>query len=191
VKHNFGFRVVALCNGLDGRIDYAGMPDGRPDAKRLRDISAHENCQFVWQEKSDGDETSVTTAVTLGGKLLGSIGAVGPPISEPAWKAIANLAGITLERIRSQTVASRLEAARQSEFLKSLLLDALAHDPMTPLTSIKGAITTARSGYNRDAKEDDLLAIVEEETDRLNGMVDETIDMARIERAVFNSDASR
>jgi two-component system, OmpR family, sensor histidine kinase KdpD len=181
VKQNFGFRVVAFCNGLDGQIDYAGTPDGCPDADRLRDIAAHENCQFVWQEELHAGDTSVTTAVTLGGKLLGSLGAVGPPISEPAWQAVANLAGITLERLRSQAVASRIEAARQSEFLKSLLLDALAHDFMTPLTSIKGAITTVRSGYSHDAEEDDLLAVVEEETDKLNGMVDETIDMARIE----------
>jgi two-component system sensor histidine kinase KdpD len=83
--------------------------------------------------------------------------------------------------LRSQAVASRVEAARQSEFLKSLLLDALAHDFTTPLTSIKGAITTVRSSYSHDAEEDDLLAVVEEETDKLNGMVDETIDMARIE----------
>jgi two-component system sensor histidine kinase KdpD len=173
--------VVAFCNGLDGRIDYAGTPDGYPNENRLRDIATHEDCQFVWQEKSNTGDVTVMTAITLGGKLLGSLGAAGPPISEPAWQAVANLAGITLERLRSQAVASRIEAARQSEFLKSLLLDALAHDFMTPLTSIKGAITAVRSGYPHDAEEDDLLAVVEEETDKLNGMVDETIDMARIE----------
>jgi two-component system sensor histidine kinase KdpD len=181
VKQNFGFRVVAFCQGPDGRIDFAGISDGYPNPNRLRDIATHEDCQFVWQENYDGGDSSVVTAITLGGKLLGSLGAVGPPISEPAWHAVANLAGITLERLRSQAVASRVEAARQSEFLKSLLLDALAHDFTTPLTSIKGAITTVRSSYSHDAEEDDLLAVVEEETDKLNGMVDETIDMARIE----------
>ena len=86
-----------------------------------------------------------------------------------------------MERLRSQAVASRIEAARQSEFLKSLLLDALAHDFLTPLTSIKGAITTVRFEYPHGPKEDDLLAVVEEEADKLNGMVNETIEMARIE----------
>jgi two-component system sensor histidine kinase KdpD len=181
VKQNFGFRVVAFCNALDGRIDYAGTPDGRPDEGRLLDIATHADCQFIWQEKPDDGDATLTAAVTLGGKLLGSLGAAGSTISEPAWQAIANLAGIAVERLRSQAVASRIEAARQSEFLKSLLLDALAHDFMTPLTSIKGAITSVRSGYSHDAEEEDLLAVVEEEADKLNGMVDETIDMARIE----------
>src|SRR5262249_52282717 len=68
-----------------------------------------------------------------------------------------------------------------SEFLKNLLLDSLAHEFATPLTSIKGAITTLRSAYSHELDEDDLLAVVEEETDKLNGMVEETVDVARVE----------
>ena len=180
IKQNFGFRTVAFCNGFDGRIDYAGIANGQPDSSLLRDIASHEGCQFIWQKMSSEGDQSLTAAVTLGGKLLGSLGAVGPAISEPAWQAVANLAAITLERVRSQAVASRIEAARQGELLKGLLLDALAHDFATPLTSIKGAITTVRCEYSHEADEEDLLAVVEEETDRLNVMVEETVDMARI-----------
>lgn len=181
VKQNFGFRTVAFCNAADGRIDYAGIANGQLDSSLLRDIASHEGCQFIWQQMSGEGDRSLTASVTLGGKLLGSLGAVGPAISEPAWQAIANLAAITVERVQSQAVASRIEAARQSEFLKSLLLDALAHDFATPLTSIKGAVTTVRCEYSHEADEDDLLAVVEEETDRLSGMVEETVDMARVQ----------
>lgn len=181
VKQNFGFYTVAFCNRLDGRIYYAGNPDGQLDPNLLRDVASHEDFQFVWRKKSESGHENVTAGVTLGGKLLGSLGAVGPAISEPAWHAIANLAGITVERLRSQAVASRMEATRQSDFLKNLLLNALAHELLTPLTSIKGAITTVRSEYSHEPDENDLLAVIEEETDKLNGMVDETIDMARVE----------
>jgi two-component system sensor histidine kinase KdpD len=74
-----------------------------------------------------------------------------------------------------------MEAARQNERLRAVLLDAVAHDFTTPLTSIKGAITTVRSEYGHEPEEDDLLAVVEEEADKLSGMIDETVDMARIE----------
>jgi K+-sensing histidine kinase KdpD len=73
VKQNFGFRVVALCQGPDGRIDFAGIPDGYPDSNRLRDIAIHEDCQFVWQENSDCGDTSVVTAITLGGNSSGAL----------------------------------------------------------------------------------------------------------------------
>lgn len=181
VKQNFGFRAVAFCNGVDGRIDYSGIAGSQPDSSLLRDIACHEGCQFIWRKVSGDDGATFTAAVMLAGKLLGSLGAVGPAISEPAWQAVANLAAITVERVRSQAAASRIEAARQGEFLKSLLLDALAHDFATPLTSIKGAITTVRCEYSHEADEDDLLAVVEEEADRLNGMVEETVDMARVQ----------
>src|ERR1039458_2471213 len=75
----------------------------------------------------------------------------------------------------------RSEAARQNERLRGILLDALAHDFTTPLTSIKGAITAVRSAYQHEAEEDDLLEVVEEESDKLTGMIDETVAMARIE----------
>ena len=185
IRQHFEFRAVAFCNSLDGTVDFAGSLDGNFDPKLLRDIACHQNCQFIWKKPSDSGEDSLMAAATLGGKVLGGLYAVGQkisePISEPAWQAVATLAAITVERLRNQVVTSRMEAARQSEHLKSLLLDALAHDFVTPLTSIKGAITTVRSGYLHEPDEDDLLAVVEEETDKLNGMVDETIETARIE----------
>jgi two-component system sensor histidine kinase KdpD len=70
---------------------------------------------------------------------------------------------------------------RQNERLRSLLLDALAHDFLTPLTSIKSAVTTVRSEYKHEAEEDDFLAVVEEEADKLGEMINEATDMARIE----------
>ncbi len=49
---------------------------------------------------------------------------------------------ITIEKARALEEASHAEAARQNELLKSALLDSLAHDIKTPLTSIKAAVTS-------------------------------------------------
>jgi two-component system sensor histidine kinase KdpD len=43
---------------------------------------------------------------------------------------------------RAEESASRAEAARQSEEMKSAMLDALAHEFKTPLTSIKAAVSS-------------------------------------------------
>jgi two-component system sensor histidine kinase KdpD len=45
--------------------------------------------------------------------------------------------------------------------------------------------------FTHDSQEEDLLAVVEEEADRLNGMVDETIDLARIETGEIHIHLSR
>jgi len=181
VKEQFGFSGVAYCDGLTGELSMTGSPDVRFEEQVLRDVAVGEASWFVWRKESTKGTEIIVAPVSLGGRTVGSLAATGPALSEPALQAIANLVGIAVERARQQAAASRLEAARQSERLRSALLDALAHDFTTPLTSIKGAITTVRSEYGHKPEEDDLLAVVEEEADKLGGMVDETVDLARIE----------
>jgi two-component system sensor histidine kinase KdpD len=103
----------------------------------------------------------------------------GAPISDSAVYAIANLAAITLERVQAEEVAGRTEAARQNEAMKSMLLDALAHEFKTPLTSIKFAASSLLDEEPTAQRE--LVTIIGEETDRLDSLVTETIRMARIE----------
>jgi two-component system, OmpR family, sensor histidine kinase KdpD len=86
-----------------------------------------------------------------------------------------------LQHAHQQVALGRLEVARQNEQLRSTLLDAVAHDFLTPLTSIKSAVTAVRSEYKHDPEEEDFLAVVEEESDRLSEMINEITDMARVE----------
>jgi len=118
-----------------------------------------------------------TAAVRLGGRPLGSLALVGPLPSEQTVQAVANLVAITIEKARALEDASHAEAARQSEMLKSALLDSLAHDIKTPLTSIKAAVGSLLEGNS----ERELLTIIDEEADRLNRLAAEVIAMARIE----------
>lgn len=84
--------------------------------------------------------------------------------------------------------ASHAEALRQSEKLKSALLDAVTHDLRTPLTSIKASITTlideARQEPDVMLDEEsrlEMLDVINEESDRLNRFIGDLIDLARIE----------
>jgi two-component system, OmpR family, sensor histidine kinase KdpD len=73
-----------------------------------------------------------------------------------------------------------MEAARQNEQLKSILLDALAHEFKTPLTSVKAATTTYLSSTLSPSDRRELVAIVDEEADRMNRLVSDSIELARI-----------
>lgn len=83
--------------------------------------------------------------------------------------------------------ASETEAIRRSEKLKSALLDAVTHDLRTPLTSIKAASTMLieeQTSVHRTLDPEghaDLLAVISEETDRLNAFVDSMVGLARVE----------
>lgn len=95
--------------------------------------------------------------------------------------------------------ASQAEAYRQGEQLKSSLLDAVTHDLRTPLTSIKASVTTLIDGSaSREAtsdskvelseeSHDQLLFLINEETDRLNDFIGGIVDLAKIQAGQINS----
>src|SRR5580704_12203708 len=118
--------------------------------------------------------------VRLGGQVLGNLGLAGTLPSLAVLNAVAYLVAIGIERARAMEESSHTEAARQSEVLKSALLDALAHDFKTPLTSIKAAVTSLLGG-ERSAEDRELMTIINEEADRLNRLVAEVLEMVRIE----------
>ena len=83
--------------------------------------------------------------------------------------------------------ASQAEAFKQSERLKSALLDAVTHDLRTPLTSMKAAVTTLVAGskdssFTLDEEgRQELLEVIDTEIDRLNKIFESLLGMARIE----------
>ena len=88
--------------------------------------------------------------------------------------------------------ASQAKAIKQSERLKSALLDAVTHDLRTPLTSIKASVTTLlddrRSKLNTgetthldEAERTEMLEVIDEESDRLNRFISGMMELARIE----------
>jgi len=125
--------------------------------------------------------------VHLGNQKLGSLGFAGRIPSRAALNSVAYLSAIGIERARSLEEAGRIEVTRQSEALKSALLDALAHDIKTPLTSIKGTLTHLLS-KKHDPEETELLALANEETDRLVLLAAEVIEMARIDAGKLHLD---
>src|SRR5438876_1968224 len=88
--------------------------------------------------------------------------------------------------------SSQAKALKQSERLKSALLDAVTHDLRTPLTSIKASVTTLLEELrtkNDDEKSMDLgaqgrkemLEVIDEESDRLDRFIEGLMELARID----------
>lgn len=129
----------------------------------------------------NADGSALIVPIQLGGHSLGSLGVADKrKLSEVVLGALAQLVAIALERAQVQETANRLEATRQNEHLKSTLLDALAHEFKTPLTSVKAAATTLLSRRELDKMESEFLTIIDEETDRMANLVRDSIELARI-----------
>ena len=88
--------------------------------------------------------------------------------------------------------SSQAKALKQSERLKSALLDAVTHDLRTPLTSIKASVTTLlEDQHARDRRETgpqlgdegrkEMLEVIDEEADRLDRFIEGLTKLARID----------
>jgi two-component system sensor histidine kinase KdpD len=166
---------VAFFDRAADVIHRAGPQDIPVDDSKLRDAALQGTVFY------DAIARTTIMPISLGGPPIGSLGIQGTTVSETALHALANLTAITLERARVLDVATRAEAIRQSGELKSTMLDALAHEFKTPLTPIKAAVTAMLSDDCPSSTHQELLRIVNEETDRLNIMLTEAIQMSRIE----------
>ena len=169
----FGVDGVAVFDRETDQIYKTGAADLPISDTKLRD-SALQATAF-----HDIQRNLSVLPLSLGREPVGSLAIYGAAISDTALHAIANLAAIVMERARAEAAASRMEAARQNEAMKSMLLDALAHEFKTPLTSIKAAASSILDQGPLAQKE--LVSVIEEESDRLDSLVSETIRMARIE----------
>lgn len=129
----------------------------------------------------------VITPIRLGGQPIGSLAIRDSSLSDAALQSLLNIVAIGMERAASQEAVNRAEIARRSEELKSTLLDAMAHEFKTPLTSIKAVTTDLLSdpAHELPQYQRELVSIADEGTDRLSKLVTEAIQLARIEGGQF------
>lgn len=118
----------------------------------------------------------------MGVRTLGSIGIIGTAISRETLEAVGSLIATAIERAAAVEKLSKTEAARESEQLRSALLDAVTHEFRTPLTGIKAAVTSLLSSLDLDAAQrGELLTVINEESDRLNRLVGEATEVAQLD----------
>jgi two-component system sensor histidine kinase KdpD len=118
----------------------------------------------------------------IGIRPVGSIGMEGASLSRETLEAVGSLIAISIERAGAVETLSRTEATRESEKLRTAILDSVTHEFRTPLTSIKASVSTLlSSAIIDDAGRRDLLDVIDEETDRLNRLVGEAAEMAQLD----------
>ena len=154
----------------DGPGDFEGLDD------QLRD-AALQGTSFA-----DEARKRTITAVRLGSEPIASLALQGVRMPDSVLQGISNLVAIGLERARAQDLAAQVEAAKQSEKLRTTLLDAMAHEFKTPLTSVMGATSALLHDPNQSVQSRmELVKVADEEAHRLKDLIEDTVEMGRLD----------
>jgi two-component system sensor histidine kinase KdpD len=167
IREAFGLRAVSMVErtpegdrvvGTCGELDGAGSED-------------------------DPDEVAVTDtlALRLTGRTL-------PAGERRVLIAFAEQAAVALQRGRLAAQAAEADRLAAGNSMRTALLAAVSHDLRTPLAGIKAASSALRSSDLEltDADRAELVATIDESADRLSGLVDNLLDMSRLQAGVVS-----
>jgi len=144
--------------------------------------------RWTYLERSGKDAPSdpehAGAAITVGEDLL--LVLHGPPLSAQDLRvvnAVAVQVEALLERDRLRAEAGAARAERERTSMRTALLAAVSHDLRTPLSAIKAGVSTLRSRDVTLPEKDQqaLLEDVEHSTDQLQSLIDNLLDMSRLD----------
>ena len=102
--------------------------------------------------------------------------------------AFASYAAVALDQQQLTAAAEAAKPIAAADKMRSALLAAVSHDLRTPLASAKAAVTSLRSPDVKWTAEDrdELLATADESLDRLTHLVDNLLDMSRLQAGALS-----
>jgi two-component system sensor histidine kinase KdpD len=173
----FGIQAACLFDAISAEVYMAGETSaGGPE-----DLEGRTGQAFIHAKDSNGKEVSVR-CIRVAGRLTGAIGFDGLEDPELTAGPLAALAAAHLERRHAFLRASSASAAIQTESYRSAILDALAHEFKTPLSTILAAAGALREAGFLGPHHMEMAETVESEAARLGRLTSRLIRTARLER---------
>lgn len=176
IQQAIGVESVALFDSSTLQVCAAGPPQA----------DLEETARNTWLMDRNEDDLpghKWSRVLRLGHKGTGAIALRADHLSPIVADAIASIAAIALERSRSLEKETRAEAARQSEQLRTAVLDALAHAFKTPLTTVLAASSGLLEGGTLSPQEAELVQLIDDQAVVLNELTTRLLQTARLEGA--------
>ena len=136
---------------------------------------------YIFETVGDDPETGLVRRVLQMGNLpIGAMLLRGEPSALIA-NAIASVVAITFDRYHAFANESRSERARQTEQLRTTVLDSLAHEYKTPLTVIEAASSGLSAMGSLRPAQAGLVTLIDEQTKLLTRLTTRLLKTARLE----------
>ena len=176
VRDAFGLKAAAMYLPKRKEVYRTGVDHPELSEEQLESVSGRGEVVV------DEEKELCFVPLRIGVRPVGSLGLEGAILSRETLEAVGSLIAISIERAGAVETLTRAEATRESEKLRSALLDSVTHEFRTPLTAIKLSVTTLLSTPQIETEGGkDLLTVINEEADRLNHLVGEAAEMAQLD----------
>jgi len=191
IRESFGMRSVSLLECATGECNDGSEPTRAASsaASRIRGPGkgwtavATAGDEPVTSPEDADVEVPVTDTLSLAlrGRPL-------PAADRRVLGAFAAYAAAALEQLRLAAEAEAAKPIAEADRMRTALLTAVSHDLRSPLASAKAAVTSLRSPevHWTAADRDELLATADESLDRLARLVDNLLDMSRLQAGALS-----
>jgi len=174
-QSQFALRAVCLFDGDRAQLHMAGSSQ--------HDLSRMTRTAYI--ERKNFEDARSELAVGLlqaGGQTIGAVGFEGLPDCWMTAGPLTALATLILEKSLAFERASYAAARAEAEVFRGAILDALAHEFKTPLTTIVAAAGGLQAAGLLKLEQRQLADAVESEGLRLQQLTDRLLRLARLDR---------
>jgi len=163
-------------------IDAGRGPDQDPERSRADILHDLREAMLLPVYRPPPDGFPAAIPLHRGVRPSGALLIEATSLSRETMEALSGLISMSIERADALENSARSEAAKETERLRTALLDSVTHELRTPLTSIRASVTSLLSQPALSALErEDLLAVIDEESDRLNRLIEQAVEMAQLD----------
>jgi len=171
----FGVRAACLFDAESSELHVAGFSQ--------YDLQERTRDAFMrGQGDDDGDCGIFVRCIRIAGRTTGAVGFEGLEDASLTAGPLTALAAALLERSHAARNANQAAAAAQAESYRSVILDALAHEFKTPLSTILAAAGALREAATLGTEHLEMAETVEAEAARLGRLTTRLIRTARLEQ---------
>jgi len=174
IRCNLQVEGVAIWNALD-------LPICRSGTCNFSDDDIRSN--FYTETNSDNLATGISWRVLRSGtRPIGTLALCGHSLDATSVSAAASLAAVAIERARSFSTEANAEAARQSEQLRSAILDGLAHAFKSPLTTIRVSSSGLLAMNTLSGAEKRLVGLIDRHAGQLSDLANHLLLTAKLDK---------
>ena len=171
--------VITRCNPAFARMLVEPIENivGKSHDEVIK-LTCHEDMLTLEQAEAGGWPLTPNATLYVEGDLQRTSG-----VSLPVGITYAPLVSVGGNLLNIIATVRDITRFREAEELKSTFISVISHELKTPVALIKGYVGTLRredANWDREIVKDSL-AVIEEETDRLTGLIENLLDASRLQ----------